>query len=81
MESVLLASCQVPDEDDGDNDGDEYDNEGDDNQYCDDDGQMYGESNGKSWAVGDDQGSILRDKTEAPSGIWKSYFKIQDLKM
>ena len=66
---MLLASCQVPDDDDGDNDGGEYD----DDENCDDDGQMLWctESNGKSRAVEDDQGSILRGKTEAPFGIWK----------
>ena len=39
------------------------------------------DSNDKSRAKEDDQGSILRGKTGAPFGIWKSNFKIQNLKM
>ena len=66
---MLLVSCQVPDYDDGDND----DHDDGDDENCDDDGQMLSctESNGKSRAVVDDQGSILRGKTGAPFGIWK----------
>ena len=74
LESVLLVSGQVPDDqDDDDNDDDGYDHEGDGDDNCNDDGQMLSctDSNDKSRAVEDDQGSILRGKTGAPFGIWK----------
>ena len=66
---MLLVSCQVPDDDDGD----VYDHDGGDDENIDDDGQMLSctESNGKSRAVVDDQGSILRGTTGVPFGIWK----------